>query len=173
MGTGTVIWEPSLFSYYACSYALFRVYHYVQLLHQQVYVAIILFVSHRFGAYDDVNITAIQRAREEGLGGVVEYETMEMVSHDYEALDNYNKEYETIDTPGTRRQLAGAYNVTTCEAYGTKTSISTQPDGYEVTQCPAYVTTTLSEQRGASPQARDASAEDDSLKEREQGQGVV
>ena len=80
---------------------------------------------------------------------------MEMVSHDYEALDNYNKEYETIDTPGTRRQLAGAYNVTTCEAYGTaKTSISTPTDGYEVTQCPAYVTTALSEQRGASPQSK-------------------
>ena len=98
---------------------------------------------------------------------------MEMVSHDYEALDNYNKEYETIDTPGTRRQLAGAYNITTCEAYGTKTSISTPTDGYEVTQCPAYVTTASTEQRWASPQARDASAEEDnSLKEREQGQGV-
>ena len=93
-----------------------------------------------------------------------------MVSHDYETLD---KDYETIDTPGTRRQLAGAYDVITCEAYGTaKTSISTPTDGYEVTQCPAYVTTASTEQRGASPQARDASAEDDSLKEREQGQGV-
>ena len=110
---------------------------------------------YKFGAYDDVKISAIQRAREEGLEGVAEYETMEMGSHDYETLDNYNKEYETIDTPGTRRQLAGAYNITTCEA-----------DGYEVTQCPAYVTTASTEQREASPQARDASAEDDSSGER-------
>ena len=97
---------------------------------------------------------------------------MEMVSHDYETLDNYNKDYETIDPPtGTRRQLAGAYDITTCEAYGTKTSTSIPTDGCEVTQCPAYVTTALTEQRGASPQVRDASTEeDDSLEEREQGQ---
>ena len=81
---------------------------------------------------------------------------MEMVSHDYETLDVCNKERETINTEETQKQLAGAYDVTTCEAYGTaKTSISTPTDGYEVTQCPAYVTTASTEQRETSLQVRD------------------
>ena len=132
----------------------------------------VLYFSHRFGAYDDVNISANQGAKEEGLGGGAEYGTMEMVSHDYETLDVCNKERETINTEETQKQLAGAYDVTTCEAYGTaKTSISTPTDGYEVTQCPAYVTTASTEQRETSLQVREASAEGDvHLEERKQGQ---
>ena len=129
----------------------------------------VLYFSHRFGAYNDVNISANQGAKEDGLGGGAEYGTMEMVSHDYETLEVYNNVRETINTEDTQKQLAGAYDVTTCEAYGT--AKTTQPDGYEVTQCPAYVTTASTEQRETSLQVREASAEGDvHLEERKQGQ---
>ena len=87
---------------------------------------------------------------------------MEMVSQDYESLDHYNKEYETIDTPDTQRQVAGAYNIATCEAYGIKNSISTPEDGHDYDMYPAYLnvtTTSISEQRGASLQSRVTSTE--------------
>lgn len=70
---------------------------------------------------------------------------MELASHDYETLDSYNKEYETVDLPDNHPQQPGAYRNET-------SAMTSTPEDYELpmTQCPAYGTRRISTQHRGS-----------------------
>lgn len=117
---------------------------YTIIVTDKITVTYLLVCCYRF-VYDDVNISVV-RNPDAGVG--IEYETMEMVpaSHEYETLDAYNKEYETIDFPNTQEQIARG-NDNLGIASITKGSVQEE---YELTQCPAYGTSRTSTQRCSS-----------------------